>query len=94
MPERIISALYVFGGMLSVGIGFWDARQRIRVAQRLYAIHGARTSSMPEGWSAWGSRGYGRATLGASWLIAFGLILFWILLGAGLFGLGMTWRAI
>ena len=92
MPDRVVSVLYVLGGLVSVGIGWWDARQRIRIAQRIYSLNGIRTSVMPDGWGPWYGRGFASITLGTSWFIALLLTLFWALLGAGLIILGFAWH--
>ena len=76
-------------GVLALGIGILQARQRMHSARRVRRKTQAIQAAMPDGWSFWFFRGFSDLTPAAHLLIAAAGLAAWAGLGLGLLSLGV-----
>ena len=89
MSERIVGWLCVGGGLSAVSVGWLLARSRLKRARRRHRKRRLIHAAMPEGWGVWFFQGFSDVTLGARWLVAVFVLVFWVALGVGLVSLGV-----
>jgi len=89
MPERILCFLCLAGGLVAISVGWLLARSRLKRARRRHRKKKLIHATMPEGWGVWFFQGFSDVTLGARWLVAVFVLVFWVALGVGLVSLGV-----
>ena len=88
MPESIVGIFCILSGFIAIVTGLVLAGQRLQRVARIYRRHRGVLATMPEGWGVWFVEGFAEMMVGTNFVVACGIVMLWIVLGAWLASLG------